>query len=82
MIKPDEVSTVRQRTADRPLRQRFLALVLVYAVTLSGLVASDGLARAAVAAAGLSGGVICHTIMEADQAPTPTKPIIVPTIAA
>jgi hypothetical protein len=70
---PDGVSTVRQRTADRPLRQRILALAVAYAITLSGFVASDGLARATAAAAGVSGGVICHTIMEADQAPTPDQ---------
>jgi hypothetical protein len=64
---------VRQRTADRPLRQRILALAVAYAVTLSGLVASEGLARATAAAAGVPGGVICHTIVEADQAPAPDQ---------
>jgi hypothetical protein len=70
---PDGVSTVRQRTTDRPLRQRILALAVAYAITLSGFVASDGLARATAAAAGVSAGVICHTIMEADQAPSPDQ---------
>jgi hypothetical protein len=64
---------VRQRTHDRPLRQRILALATAYVVTLSGFVASGDLARATADAAGVAGGVICHTIVEADQAPTPDQ---------
>ena len=64
---------MRQRTRDWPLRQRILALAIAYVVTLSGFVASGGLARATADAAGIAGGIICHAIVEADQAPTPDQ---------
>jgi len=63
---------VRQRYAERPLRQRVIALAAAYAVALSSLVASYGLARAAATAA-VPGAVICHTIVDADQAPSPAS---------
>jgi hypothetical protein len=61
---------VCQRTADRPLRHCIIALA-AYGVALSGLVGSYGLARAAAATAAVPSGIICHTILEADQAPSP-----------
>jgi hypothetical protein len=64
---------VRQRTADRPLRQCIIALAAAYAVALSGLVASYGLAHAATATAAAPSGIICHTIVDADQAPSPAS---------
>ena len=64
---------MRQRTRDRPLWQRVLALAFAYVVTLSGFVASGDLAQATADAVGAASGVICHTIVEADQAPTPDQ---------
>jgi DUF2946 family protein len=60
---------VRQSAADRPFWQRIVALVAAYAVALSSLLASYGLARAAAATA-VPGGVICHTSVDTQQAPS------------
>ena len=48
---------MRQRSAERPLRQRVIALVAAYAVALSSLVASYGLAYAAAATVALPDSV-------------------------
>ena len=64
---------MRQRYAERPLRQRVIALAAAYAVALSSLVASYGLAHAAAATAAIPGAVICHTVVDADQAPSPAS---------
>jgi hypothetical protein len=64
---------VRQCSAERPLRQRIIALAAAYAVALSSLFASYGLARAAAATPAVPGAVICHTIVDADQAPSPAS---------
>lgn len=63
---------MRQRSAERSLRQRIIALAAAYAVALSSLVASHGLARAAATAA-VPGAVICHTAVDADRAPSPAS---------
>ena len=65
---------MRQCSAERPLRQRVIALAAAYAVALASLLASYGLARAAAAAtAAVPGAVICHTVVDADQAPSPAS---------
>jgi hypothetical protein len=67
---------VRQRTPDRPLRQRILALATAYVVTLSGFVASGDLARATADAAGVAGGVICHDCRGGSGPhPRPNRPL-------
>jgi hypothetical protein len=57
--------------AKRPLRQRVIALVAAYAIALSSLLASFGLARAAAEAATAPDAVICHTAIAGEQAPSP-----------
>jgi hypothetical protein len=62
---------VSQYFAKRPLRRRVIALFAAYAIALSGLFASFGLARAAAAAATAPDLVICHTLVAGEQAPSP-----------
>jgi anaerobic selenocysteine-containing dehydrogenase len=55
------------------LRRRVIALVAAYAIALASLLASFGVARAAAAeAAGVPGGIICHTHTADQQAPSPS----------
>jgi hypothetical protein len=55
--------------ARRPLRRRIVALAAAYAIALSSLIASFGAASAAAAAAAPN-GVICHTLVAGDEAPS------------
>ena len=61
---------MRRYFARRPLRRRIVALAAAYAIALSGLIASFGVANEAAAAAGLP-GAICHTAPDGQQAPSP-----------
>jgi hypothetical protein len=60
---------VRKYFARRPLRRRIVALAAAYAIALSSLIASFGAASAAAAAAAPN-GVICHTLVAGDEAPS------------
>jgi hypothetical protein len=60
---------VRKYFARRPLRRRIVALAAAYAIALSSLIASFGAASAAAAAAAPT-GIICHTLVTGDQAPS------------
>ena len=60
---------MRKYFARRPLRRRIVALAAAYAIALSSLIASFGAASAAAAAAAPN-GVICHTLVAGDQAPS------------
>jgi hypothetical protein len=64
---------VRKYFAKRPLRRRIVALAAAYAIALSGLLASFGLARAAAEAAIAPDAVICHTVIAGEQAPSPAS---------
>jgi hypothetical protein len=61
--------TVRKYFARRPLRRRIVALAAAYAIALSSLIASFGAASAAAAAAAPN-GIICHTLVAGDEAPS------------
>jgi hypothetical protein len=73
---------VRQRTRDRPLWQRVLALAIAYVVTLSAL------SRAATSSAprrmrsGLPAASSATRLWRRIKPQPPTKPTIAPTIAA
>jgi hypothetical protein len=58
---------VRKYFARRPLRRRIVALAAAYAIALSSLIASFGAASAAAAA---PNGIICHTLVAGDEAPS------------
>jgi hypothetical protein len=60
---------VRKYFARRPLRRRIVALAAAYAIALSSLIASFGAASAAAAAAAPN-GIICHTLVTGDEAPS------------
>jgi hypothetical protein len=60
---------VRKYFARRPLRRRIVALAAAYAIALASLIASFGAASAAADAAAAPNGIICHTLVSADQAP-------------
>ena len=60
---------MRKYFARRPLRQRIVALAAAYAIALASLIASFGAASAAASAAGPT-GVICHTLVAGDEAPS------------
>ena len=60
---------MRKFFARRPLRQRIVALAAAYAIALASLIASFGAASAAASAAGPT-GVICHTLVAGDEAPS------------
>jgi hypothetical protein len=64
---------LRQRCVERPAWQRVIALAAAYAVALSSLVASYSLAHAAATTSAVPSGVICHSIVDADQAPVPVS---------
>jgi hypothetical protein len=63
---------VRNKFVKRNLRRRVIALAAAYAIALSSLIASFGAAQAAAEAAAVPGGVICHTLVGGQQAPSPT----------
>ena len=60
---------MRKYFARRPLRRRIVALAAAYAIALASLIASFGAASAAAAAAGPT-GIICHTLIAGDEAPS------------
>ena len=60
---------MRKYFARRPLRRRIVALAAAYTIALASLIASFGAASAAAAAAAPS-GVICHTLVAGDEAPS------------
>lgn len=64
---------MQNKLAKRPLRQRAIALAAAYAIALSGLLASFGAARAAAEAASVPGGILCHTLIAGQQAPSPAE---------
>jgi hypothetical protein len=57
--------------AKRTSRRRVIALAAAYAIALSSLIASFGAARAAAEAPGIPGGIICHTVVPGQEAPSP-----------
>jgi hypothetical protein len=62
---------VRNYLGRRPLRRRIIALAAAYAIALSSLIASFGAASVAAEAAAVPGGIICHTVVDGQQAPSP-----------
>jgi hypothetical protein len=62
---------LRKYFAQRPLRQRVIALAAAYAIALSSLIASFGAAQAAAEAAINPGGIICHNSLAGPQTPSP-----------
>ena len=62
---------LRKYFAQRPLRQRVIALAAAYAIALSSLIASFGAAQAAAEAAFNPGGIICHNNLAGQQTPSP-----------
>ena len=60
---------MRKYFARRPLRRRIVALAAAYAIALASLIASFGAASAAAAAAAPN-GIICHTLVAGDAAPS------------
>ena len=62
---------MRKHFARRPLQRRIVALAAAYAIALASLIASFGAASTAAAAAAAPNGIICHTLVAGDQAPTP-----------
>jgi hypothetical protein len=63
---------VRKVFRERRLGRRIIALVAAYAIALSSLLASFTAARAAGEAASIPAGVICHTLVIGQQAPSPS----------
>ena len=61
---------MRKYFARRPLRRRIVALAAAYAIALASLVASFGAASAAAEATAAPSGIICHTLVAGDQAPS------------
>jgi hypothetical protein len=61
---------VHEYFARRPLRRRFVALAAAYAIALASLIASFGAAGATAAAAAAPNGIICHTLVTSDEAPS------------
>jgi hypothetical protein len=51
------------------LRQRIIALAAAYAIVLSSLIASFGVARAAAETAGVAGFPLCHALAAAPTSP-------------
>jgi hypothetical protein len=64
---------VRNYLGRRPLRRRIIALAAAYAIALSSLIASFGAASTSAEAAAVPGGIICHTIIDGRQAPSPAQ---------
>jgi hypothetical protein len=63
---------VRKVFRERRLGRRIIALVAAYAIALSSLLASFTAARAAGEDAAVPAGVICHTLVIGQQAPSPS----------
>jgi hypothetical protein len=61
---------VRKYFARRPLRRRIVALAAAYAIALASLIASFGAASAAAEATAAPSGIICHTLVAGDAAPS------------
>jgi hypothetical protein len=61
---------VRKYLAKRTLRRRIIALAAAYAIALSSLIASFSAGRAAAEAAALPGGIICHSAVAGQPAPS------------
>jgi hypothetical protein len=64
---------VRKYLGRRPLRRRIIALAAAYAIALSSLIASFGAASAAAEATAVPGGIVCHTIIDGQQTPSPAQ---------
>lgn len=62
---------MHKRSATWPLGRRLIALAAAYAIALSGLMLSFGVARAAVS---LPGTVTCHSDAGGTTAPTGSRP--------
>ena len=60
-------------SANGSLSRRIVALFAAYAIALSSLLASFGAARAAAEAAAVPGGIICHTVIDGQQTPSPAE---------
>jgi hypothetical protein len=54
----------------RLLRRRIVALVAAYAIAFASLISSFGAASAAAASAAAPGGIICHTDVAGQHAPS------------
>jgi hypothetical protein len=61
---------VRKYFARRPLRRRIIALAAAYVIGLSSLIASFASASAAAEAATAPDGIICHTLVPGNEAPS------------
>ncbi|HZC56242.1 MAG TPA: DUF2946 family protein [Xanthobacteraceae bacterium] len=61
---------MQKHFSKRPLRKRLIALAAAYAIALAGLIANFGGAQMAAAAAGQPGGIICHTDLTGQPAPS------------
>jgi hypothetical protein len=61
---------VVQNFAKRTLQRRIVALAAAYAIALASLLGSFGAARAAAEAAAVPGGIICHTLISGQHAPS------------
>ena len=61
---------MRKYFARRPLQRRIVALAAAYTIALASLIASFGAASAAAEAAAAPSGIICHTVVAGDQAPS------------
>jgi hypothetical protein len=61
---------VRKYFARRPLRRRIIALAAAYVIGLSSLIASFGAASAAADAVAAANGIICHTLVPGNEAPS------------
>jgi hypothetical protein len=61
---------LQQACIKRRLRQRIIALAAAYAIALAGLIGSFAAAQTAAAAAAQPGGIICHTDLTGQSAPS------------
>jgi hypothetical protein len=67
----DRRLSVHRRFANRPMGRRLIALAAAYAIVLSSLIVSFGVARAAVPAPGT---ITCHSDAGGAAAPTDGRP--------
>jgi hypothetical protein len=56
--------------AERPLRQRIIALAAAYAIALASLISSFSAASVAAQAVAQPGGILCHTDVSGQSAPS------------
>jgi len=61
---------VGRKFGKRSLKRRIVALAAAYAVALSSLIASFAAARAAAEYVAVPGGIICHSALAGQQAPS------------